>query len=93
MHERVIILSRSQYGGNWGAGPTVEAALAKLKEHGGKRREIKRGWRFISELPFAPPDRDATEGEADCWVDRDGTVNWLRCGRTNLTLEEFKEVT
>jgi len=84
MNEKYIVTA-SQDGlyGHWGSGATVDEALAKLRK-AARRRPKKanvRVCRFTSDLPFAPPDREARVSEADAWVGRDGSVNWVRCER------------
>ena len=77
MNKRFIVIGR----GYWGAGETIRAATMKLKEAGGNPREDCFIYEFRSELPFAPPNREATEEEADCWVDIAGCTTWVRCKR------------
>ena len=79
MHETFIAMSGSIYG-VWGVGPTIERAEANLRKAGGVKSN--RVYRFASELPFAPRDRDATAEEADCWIGRDGSMSWTRCEKT-----------
>lgn len=89
MHERFIASYFNwEIGGVWGVGDTLDEArenmvkCAKGKwKH--KARENCIVWRFYSELPFAPSDRDATEQESDCWFN-EGTVSWRRCERERI---------
>lgn len=83
---RYILLGteKNGLGGSWGAGATVEEARKNFKKVGG--RKVEAGWRFTSDLPFAPPDRPAKNNESDCWVGRDGSVNWVRCAREELEI-------
>ena len=83
MNERYIAISGSGGYGSWGAGPTINDAKRNLHQARGKVRGL-RVFRFTSESPFAPADRDAGEDEADCWVGQDGSVNWIRCEREEV---------
>lgn len=68
--------------GFFGEGETVDEALANLKKAAGRRGEgpvhVEEFW---SELPFAPKHRTANDDEADAYVCRDGSINWVRCHR------------
>lgn len=86
MNERYIALSGGIYG-HWGVGSSVIEAVANAKRAGAKKRDGCRVFRFWSELPFAPATRPAHEDEADCWVGRDGSCNWIRCEREELSNE------
>ena len=77
MNKRFIVIGR----GYWGAGENVRAATRQLAKAGGNPREDHLIYEFRSELPFAPPDREATEEESDCWVDSYGCTTWMRCER------------
>jgi hypothetical protein len=84
MNQRYIITSGGLYG-HYGSGATLTEATAKWKKAGGKTKEGNyRVQRFTSKLPFAPTNREATEHEADCWIGRDGSTNWVRCEREVL---------
>jgi len=81
MYEMFIAVCGSKsYGGEWGVGKTIAHAITNLREAGGYLRHHII-YRFTSELPFAPRDRDCTDQEADCWVGRDGNMSWIRCER------------
>ena len=81
MNEFFIVMGGGMYG-HYGKGATLEAAHAAYRKAGGKRRGVMLTEnRFTSELPFAPFDRKAEEGEADAWVGQDGSLNWVRCER------------
>ncbi len=82
MNERFICISmESSCYGHWGTGDTLEKAKKALRKAGGKVKGC-RVIRFTSDLPFAPVTKlKADETEADCWVGRDGSVNWVRCER------------
>jgi len=62
----------------WGVGDTIEEANQNRKENGGKDDKTYL-YEFESELPFAPFDRDANDDEADCYIDKMGAINWIRC--------------
>lgn len=80
MNRRFICMSA----GYWGGGETVSEALGKLKKCSGKMPKDFVVTMFESELSFAPSDRVALDGESDCWVGKDGSMNWVRCERTQL---------
>lgn len=82
MHVLHIVVGGKGLYGHYGKGTTLAEAQAAYKKAGGKKRDKQIVHRFESELPFAPFDRDATDEEADAWVGRDGSINWLRCQRT-----------
>lgn len=83
MHERYIATSGGLYG-NWGNGDTVEDAKKNLRKAGGKIKGCKL-WKFTSQLPFAPTDKQiAEQAEADCWIGRDGSMSWVRCQREEM---------
>lgn len=86
-HELFIARSFDGYGGHWGVGASRNAAVEKMRAAGAKKRDRYKLWRFYSELPFAPTDRDAHEDEADAFVGGDGTVNWIRCERESTALD------
>lgn len=76
-----IVISGS-YCGYYGTGTSLSDARKAWHKAGG--RSTDKGYRveeFTSSLPFAPRDRQATEKEADAWVGRDGSLNWIRCER------------
>jgi len=80
LNEKFIAATTDLYG-YWGAGATIEEAKKQLCKAGGKIKGC-RLWRFTSELPFCPAGKkDADETEADCWIDRYGGLNWIRCDR------------
>jgi hypothetical protein len=77
-YERYIVTSGSIFG-HYGYGATLEVALRQWRKAGGKKKEGGyRVQKFVSDKPFAPVYREATEAEADCWIGRDGSVNWIR---------------
>jgi hypothetical protein len=93
MHERFIAVCAvsTTLGGYWGSGDTMEQATERMmdsgvraKKHGKAKREF-RAYRFTSDLPFAPTDREATETEADCWMGQNGSINWIRCDYSELS--------
>lgn len=79
MHEFFIVATIETGGGHFGKGKTLTEAEAALRKAGGKKRAKRIIHRFYSELPFAPFDRPATENEADAWMGKDGSLNWIRC--------------
>jgi hypothetical protein len=82
-HEFFIVVSA----GYFGKGATLEAARRAWKGVGG--RKTRQGkvteFRFTSELPFAPMDRKANDGEADAWINSDGSLWTTRCETHRLT--------
>lgn len=81
MNELYIVTGGGMYG-HYGKGRTLAEAHAAYRKAGGKHRGVMlTEQRFTSELPFAPFDRDARPDEADAWVGRDGSINWVRCDR------------
>lgn len=90
MNERYLVIGRprgrGEYGGRWGSGETAKAATLNYRKAGGSTaKDVSKMFRFTSELPFAPTDREATDAEADCWVGGDGAINWVRCEREEVT--------
>lgn len=87
MNSWYIAKTKELYG-SYGNGPTAEEAIANMKKaHKGQGRIKKDGFtlfKFTSELPFAPRERTATDGEADAWCGKDGSLNWVRCEREIL---------
>lgn len=92
MNVRFIVMSTGQYG-TWGAGETLAAAEANRIKAKGKRRDSVRVMKFESALPFAPSGRDATDNEADAFVGKDGTINWIRCERVQDDIASAKQLT
>ena len=86
MHEHYLAITVGDIYGYWGAGGTVDEAVKKMRKAGAKKRDAYRVYRFTSELPFAPSERKATAEEADCWIGRDGSCNWIRCDRELIQL-------
>ena len=84
MHVRYIAMTTGFFG-HWGVGGTQAKAVEKMRKSGAKTRDHYRVYRFASELPFAPADREATDLEADCWIGQDGSCNWIRCKRSVVT--------
>lgn len=84
MNERFIVINGDGFYGNWGVGNTEKMARTKLKKADKKLASVV--FRFYSNLPFAPADRKAHGNEADCWIGRDGSLNWLRCKRERITV-------
>lgn len=82
MHERFIAIEGLQFGGEWAMGDTAEEAQKRLKTRT-KRSKVYRTqlWRFWSELPFAPTDREATKEEADAYMTGDGSLCSIRAER------------
>lgn len=84
-YELHVVTSGGIYG-HYGKGETLDDARKAWRKAGGRKAHGNvRELRFTSCLPFAPFDRDATDKEADAWVGRDGSVNWVRCKREELT--------
>ena len=91
-HERYILAGWTGALGNWGGGETIEEATAnfiksgKFKSRSAKAKALRHAnaWRFDSDLPFAPGNREATEEEADSYVDATGAVVWIRCERVEI---------
>ena len=88
-YKRFIFINSGIYG-HFGYGSTLDEAKANYKKAGGKltdnKKKLKVGyWEFVSDLPFAPAGRDATEQEADSWIGQDGSINWIRCERKPKT--------
>lgn len=85
-HERFLVM-QSDDGcyGYYGIGTTRAEAVKQYRSGGGDGRKRLHVWWFFSELPFAPPERDATDQESDMWLGRDGTQNWIRCEREQLS--------
>jgi len=73
MNKHFIVMDASC----WGGGETIEKATKNFKKAGG--RKVIKLFRFTSELPFAPSNRDATEDEADAYVTRYGELVSIRC--------------
>ncbi len=87
-HERFIVVScsREAFGGHWGQGETLDEAVENCRKAGGRKRDdYRKVWRFTSELPFAPVDRDALSSESDAYVGQDGQMYWKRCERVDWT--------
>lgn len=72
-------------GGAWGAGKTIEESRRNFRKAGGSGKTgASKTFSFESGLPFAPANREATETEADCYIDGAGAVCWIRCTRTEI---------
>lgn len=91
-HVRFIAKTTDGLYGHFGYGDTEADALRNLKKAGGEITKTKTKWnykpkrgyalivyKYTSDLPFAPNNREALENEADCWVDQSGATNWIRC--------------
>lgn len=86
MHKFFIVTSLANGGGYYGKGLTLDLASAAWRKAGGNKRDpIYREFLFWSVLPFAPLDKEATEQEADAWVDGMGGLCTLRCEKETLT--------
>ncbi|MBW3597554.1 MAG: hypothetical protein KY475_09800 [Planctomycetes bacterium] len=83
MNERFLVIgSDGSYGGAWGSGATQDEATDNdFRAAGAGNAKV---YRFTSDLPFAPADRDATDDEADAWVDEYGGTSWVRCDREEV---------
>ena len=77
---RYVAMTRG-YRGCFGVGDSLLEAVEMMRRAGAKKKDDYKVYRFISHFPFAPADRDATDGEADAWVGADGSISWLRCER------------
>jgi len=88
MYERFIAIANLQFGGEWAMGDTAEEAQKRLKTRV-KRSKVyaTKLWRFWSELPFAPTDREATKEEADAYMTADGSLCSIRAEREMITDE------
>jgi len=94
MNNRYIAIS--SFGGVygvWGAGSSKHEAFTRMRNQltPGDRRKLNAentqlNW-FTSTRPFAPPDREATDKEADAYVEQGGSICWVRCVRQELDLE------
>ena len=88
LYERYIVTTWKD-AGFWGAGDTLNDAARQCRRAAGLRRlpvEKTEAFIFMSERPFAPLDRDATDDEADCYVTAHGSMCWVRCNREKLDL-------
>lgn len=80
MNNFYIAISGDFYG-YFGNGFTEDEAKKNLRKAGGKIKGC-RIEKFTSELPFVGLDkRQANENEADAWIGKDGSINWIRCER------------
>ena len=89
MHTKFIVRGN----GYWGGGETPQIAevnYQKAVRKGPKPKScrILDVTKYTSELPFAPPDREATEGEADAYIDQQGATCWVRCEREFIYQEK-----
>ena len=93
-HTRYIAQTSDGLYGHFGYGDSMIESLQNLKKSSGEiRKNRKTGeykpkkgyslkvYRFLSELPFAPHNREAAEQEAYAWIGQDGSCNWIRCER------------
>ena len=80
---RFIVFSAQGGYGNWGAGNTQEEATKQWRKAGGKGKK-KKIYKFTAQVPFAPAEREATEQEADSYVDKYGSMCWVRCEREQI---------
>ncbi len=84
MNERFLVTSGGLYG-HYGQGATPDEARRNWRKAGGTKKEGNyREQKFTSALPFAPLDREVNDTEADAWIGRDGSTNWVRCDREVL---------
>lgn len=97
MFTRFMAVTNDGVYGHFGCGDTLEEALKTLKASGGEIRKRgdsfapKKGYaltayKFTSEYPFAPYDREATEEEADCWVNDMGNICSFQCQREKVEI-------
>lgn len=63
--------------GVWGAGDTIKEAKDKFRKMGGKGQTTI--YKCKSQLPFAPPNREAKQDEADAYITRYGELITIRC--------------
>ena len=84
IYHRVIVVGRTTWGGAWGGGGTIAEAKANFRKSGGKQPATARVLLFVSNLPFAPWDRDAEPGECDAYVSQSGACVWDKCERIEL---------
>lgn len=82
MNRRFILVSD----GYWSIGETLCEAYGALKKVCGSHSKFFIAHMFESDLPFVPVglSRMALDGESDCWMGRDGSLNWVRCDHTLL---------
>ena len=77
---------------HFGLGQTQAEADQNCQTICGKRKMKKaRRWAAISDLPFAPQDRDATEDEADVWVNSLFGIYTIRAELNEVTGSKQKE--
>lgn len=89
MNERYIAVSNDTgYSGNFGYGDTIDHAKKNLRKAGGRIKGCRIA-KFTSALSFVEigNKREAGANEADAWIGRDGSVNWVRCEREWLESE------
>jgi hypothetical protein len=84
-YERWLVTTGGMFG-HFGSGATRDEAAKNWRKAGGRKTEGNyREQQFRSSLPFAPAGRAATPEEADAFISRDGTTNWVRCQRVSDT--------
>lgn len=85
-HVRFIVQSFKDFSGSWGRGEDLVEAKANLKKNNGKVKNIVKAWKFTSDLPFAPGDREANEDESDAYISNNGMIHWIRCHREEIEI-------
>ena len=86
IHQKYIVVSPNC---RWGKGNSLKAALRILRATGGEFDEYHM-YRLDSKVRFPDYDKPATYKEADCWVNADGSVSYVRCKCKMLTITKGK---
>ena len=69
----------------WGSGETVEKALKQMWKAGAEKKAVTKVFLFYSDMPFAPPEREANEDECDAYVNDMGGMCKLRAQSIDIT--------
>lgn len=80
MYQYFIVTSHGYFGG----ASTLKEAKDKHDSIAGEPVDKIIVFRFMSELPFAPSDREAKEDEADAYMDQYGMLYWIRCKKEKI---------
>lgn len=88
---KFIAISSDGVYGKFGYGYTAEEAAKNLKKAGGRAKGAKIV-RFKSDLPFVEIGLadEAKLNQSDAWIGQDGSINWIRCDREWLDIDEGK---
>jgi hypothetical protein len=84
MFNKFVALSYLKGAMHYGYGDSLGDAARRCKKAARSKSLEVYGYRFESDLPFAPQNREANDGESDVWFADDLNLHWKRCKKIDL---------